>query len=130
MNLSFDIDQSSPMPIYAQLEQGIRGLIARGKLREGDQLPTVRQMAVELAINANTVAKVYAELESEGILATKRGVGTFITKPDPKESARDRKRELAVLTEEYMTNSLTLGFSFEEIVQNISLQKKFIKTRG
>ena len=130
MNYSLDIDSSSPLPIYAQLEQGIKGLIARGKLREGDQLPTVRQMAVELKINANTVAKVYAELENDGILATKRGVGTFITKPDPKESARDRKKELAALSEQYITDSLTLGFSFEEILQSISSQKRFIKLKG
>ena len=130
MNFTFDIDTSSPLPIYAQLEQGIKGLIARGKLREGDQLPTVRQLAVELKINANTVAKVYAELESNGILATKRGVGTFITKPDQKESARDRRKELAALSEQYITDSLSLGFSFEEILQSISSQKKFIKIKG
>ncbi len=118
------------MPIYAQLEQGIRGLIARGKLAEGDQLPTVRQMAVELKINANTVAKVYAELERDGVLASKRGVGTFITKPDPKESAQDRKKEFIALTEQFITDSLSLGFSFEEILHQISSQKKFIKKGG
>src|SRR5579872_7298289 len=118
MNLDLEIDAKKPMPIYAQLEQGIRGLISRGKLAEGDQLPTVRQMAVELKINANTVAKVYAELERDGILATKRGVGTFITKPDPKESLRDRKRELTELAETFITDSLSLGFSFEEILHH------------
>ena len=125
MNVSFDIDQNSPMPIYAQIGQGIRGLIARGKLREGDQLPTVRQLAVSLKINANTVAKVYAELEGEGILATKRGVGTFITKPDPKISTQDRKKELSALSRQFLTDALGLGFSFEEIVAFISSQKKF-----
>ena len=127
MNLDLEIDAKKPMPIYAQLEQGIRGLISRGKLAEGDQLPTVRQMAVELKINANTVAKVYAELERDGILATKRGVGTFITKPDPKESLRDRKRELTELAETFITDSLSLGFSFEEILHHVSSYKKFIK---
>src|SRR5438874_5342664 len=117
MNTGLEIDAKKPMPIYAQLEQGIRGLISRGKLAEGDQLPTVRQMAVELKINANTVAKVYAELESVGILATKRGVGTFVVKPDAKASTRDRKKELASLSEKFITDSLSLGFSFEDIVQ-------------
>jgi GntR family transcriptional regulator len=130
MNLAIDIKPSDPMPIYAQLEQGIRGLIARGKLREGDKLPTVREMAVELRINANTVAKVYAELESTGILATKRGVGTFITKTDPKESARDRKKELTSLTQQFITDSLSLGFTLEEIIHHISSQKKFIHKGG
>lgn len=130
MNLSFDIDHGKPMPLYAQIEQGIRGLIARGKLREGEQLPTVREMAVLLKINANTVAKVYAELETKGILTTKRGVGTFITKPDIKESIRDRKRELSELSEKFLTDSLSLGFSLEEIIQSISSQKKFINKGG
>jgi GntR family transcriptional regulator len=130
MNLPLDIDQTSRMPIYAQIGQGIRGLIARGKLREGEQLPTVREMAVYLKINANTVAKVYAELEAEGILATKRGVGTFITKPDPKESRRDRKRELSELAEAFLTDTLSLGFSVEEIIQCISSQKKFTTKGG
>ncbi|MDP4220142.1 MAG: GntR family transcriptional regulator [Bacteroidota bacterium] len=130
MNFSLDIDPSSPLPIYAQLGQGIRGLIARGTLREGDQLPTVREMAVRLKINANTVAKVYAELEGDGVLATKRGVGTFITKPDKKESARDRKRELAELSEKFVTASMSLGFSIEEIIQSISSQKTVHKKGG
>jgi GntR family transcriptional regulator len=120
MALLLDINSADPMPIYAQLEQGIRGLIARGKLAEGDQLPTVRQMAVELKINANTVAKVYAELERDGILASKRGVGTFITKPDPKESAKDRKKEFAALTKKYIRESGELGFSIDELLKSIS----------
>ena len=125
MNFSLEIDSRSPLPIYAQLEDGIKGLIARGKLREGDQLPTVRQMAVELKINANTVAKVYASLENDGILLTKRGVGTFITKPTQKGTVRDRKRELTLLSEKFITDSMQLGFSFEEIVKFIASQKKF-----
>jgi GntR family transcriptional regulator len=81
-----------PLPIYAQLERGLRNMILTGELKAGDRLPTVRQFAVDLKINANTVAKVYAELERAGIVETRRGVGTFVsdrtpaTDPDPTDA--------------------------------------------
>src|SRR6267142_3258632 len=78
MAQTFTIDASHPMPLYAQLERSIRFAIATGRLGIGEQLPTVRQMAVDLRINANTVAKVYAELERGGVVETRRGVGTFV----------------------------------------------------
>ena len=74
----FAIDGNDPTPLYAQLERAIRVAIATGRLNVGDKLPTVRQLAVDLKINANTVAKVYGELERSGVLETRRGVGTFI----------------------------------------------------
>src|SRR4026209_2680761 len=75
------IDPSDRTPIYAQLERGFRAAIASGRLRPGDQLPTVRQLAVELRVNANTVARVYSELERAGVLETRRGAGSFISAP-------------------------------------------------
>ena len=74
----FRVSAADPTPLYAQLERAIRAAIATGRLRASDQLPTVRQLAVDLRINANTVAKVYAELERAGVLETRRGVGTFV----------------------------------------------------
>src|SRR5574339_936733 len=73
------IDSRDQTPIYAQLERALRAAIATGRLTTGDQLPTVRQLAVELSVNANTVARVYAELERAGILETRRGIGTFVS---------------------------------------------------
>ena len=81
------IDPKDPMPIYAQLERAIRLAIATGEVEVGDRLPTVRQLAVELKVNANTVAKVYGELERAGVLETRRGVGTFVA------ARRDAGRE-------------------------------------
>src|SRR5262252_7209510 len=72
------IDPRDPTPIYAQLDRALRAAIAAGRLNPGDQLPTVRQLAVDLKVNANTVARVYADLERTGILETRRGVGSFI----------------------------------------------------
>src|SRR5881394_3586444 len=94
----FNINTDDPTPIYAQLERAIRFAIATDKLRIGEQLPTVRQLAVDLKINANTVAKVYAELERAGVLETQRGVGTFVSERQPATAMRamrgDRQREL------------------------------------
>ena len=72
------IDARDPTPIYAQLERSFRAAIAAGRLRPGDQLPTVRELAVQLKVNANTVARVYAGLERSGVLETRRGVGSFV----------------------------------------------------
>src|SRR3982751_469603 len=72
------IDSRDPTPIYAQLNRALRAAIATGRLTPGDQLPTVRQLAVELRVNANTVARVYADLERDGVLETRRGVGSFV----------------------------------------------------
>jgi len=85
----FALDAADRTPLHAQLERGIRSAIAAGRLTVGDQLPTVRQLAVSLRVNANTVAKVYAHLERSGVLETRRGVGTFIAArtPTPQEDS-------------------------------------------
>src|SRR5881409_2271467 len=89
------LDTRDATPIYAQLERGLRAAIATGRLRPGDQLPTVRQMAVDLQVNANTVARVYAELERAGVIETKRGVGSFVsTAPAAARSAAEHTRRL------------------------------------
>src|SRR5437868_5388825 len=72
------VDPKDSTPIYAQLERGLRAAIASGRLNPGEQLPTVRQLAVDLRVNANTVARVYADLEKAGVLETRRGVGSFV----------------------------------------------------
>ena len=72
------IDPRDPTPIYAQLNRALRAAIVTGRLHPGDQLPTVRQLAVDLRVNANTVARVYTELERDGVLETRRGVGSFV----------------------------------------------------
>src|ERR1044071_5238466 len=91
------VDARDPTPIYAQLERGLRAAIATGRLRSGDQLPTVRQLAVDLQVNANTVARVYAELERSGVIETKRGVGSFIA-ASPAQAHPPREHERRVRT--------------------------------
>lgn len=74
----FEVDKKSNLPVYAQLEERIRFLIHSGELKSGDSLPTVRELAVQLGVNANTVARVYRELSREGLLRLERGIGTFV----------------------------------------------------
>lgn len=128
MALSFNIDTSHPTPLYHQLERAIRFSIATGKLALGDQLPTVRQLAVDLRINANTVAKVYAELERLGIVETRRGVGTFV-RARHFEAARekDRERELRAVEDHFLTEAAHLGFSAGNAVDHLSDRLKKMK---
>ncbi len=120
MNFPFNIDAGHPTPLYHQLERAIRFAIATGKLALGDQLPTVRQLAVDLRINANTVAKVYAELERTGVVETRRGVGTFV-KARHFEAARDkdRERELRDLEDHFLGKAAQLGFAGKQAVDHL-----------
>ena len=118
----FSVDSADPTPLYAQLDRSIRASIAAGRLQVGDRLPTVRQLAVDLRINANTVAKVYAELERAGVLATQRGIGTFVRDtptPAPLTTRRDRERELRPLVDRLLADASAFGITFTEIVQYI-----------
>src|SRR5215218_9187399 len=102
----FAIDPDDPTPLYAQLERAIRVAIATGRLKVLDRLPTVRQLAVELRVNANTVAKVYGELERVGVLETRRGVGTFVREVRPDATSRpELRRQLAALGDRFLTGA-------------------------
>ena len=117
---TFSVDSRSPTPIYAQLDRAIRASIATGQLESGAQLPTVRQLAVELAVNANTVARVYAQLERDGILETRRGVGTFVRGNPSREDARaHRERELRELIHRFIGDAALLGFTLPELITEL-----------
>jgi len=116
----FYVDSHHPTPLYHQLERSIRFAIATGKLNLGDQLPTVRQLAVDLRINANTVAKVYNELERSGVVETRRGVGTFVSaRPNEAASRRDRERRLRELTDQFIADTHKHGFSLEDVIEHL-----------
>ena len=119
----FYISFEDPTPIYAQLERAIRFAIATERLRVGEQLPTVRQLAVELRINANTVAKVYTELERAGILETRRGIGTFVRSRDllaTRGRKSERERALSSITSRFLAEATSLGFSLNEVVDHLT----------
>jgi GntR family transcriptional regulator len=111
------IDPRDPTPIYAQLERGFRAAIATSRLRPGDQLPTVRQLAVDLQINANTVARVYAELERAGVIATKRGVGSFIqATPAQAHPPREHDRRLRAFVTRILADAEATGFTSDDVI--------------
>lgn len=126
------VDPSDPTPIYAQLERAIRAEIAAGRLRVGDRLPTVRKLAVDLRINANTVAKVYSELERGGVLATQRGVGTFVRERTEAQSAkpasRERERILRQLSDRLLADAHALGITIDEIMQHLESRRTLEST--
>ena len=121
----FQVDANHPTPLYAQLERSIRFAIATRRLRIGDQLPTVRQLAVDLRINANTVARVYAELERAGVVETRRGVGTFVVaRSREATSRRDRDRHLRELADHFITETHTSGFSIDDVINHLQSRRK------
>jgi GntR family transcriptional regulator len=122
---TFSVDSTSPTPIYAQLDRSIRAAIATGELEAGAQLPTVRQLAVDLAVNANTVARVYAQLERDGMLETRRGVGTFVREsPSPQAARAHRERELRELIRRFVGDAALLGFTLPELIIQLRKEEK------
>lgn len=116
----FQVNPSDPTPLYAQLTRSIQFAIAIGKLRIGEQLPTVRQLAVDLRINANTVAKVYAELERAGIVETRRGVGTFIrARHFEGMASRNRDNHLSEFADRFIAEAAALGFSLDDVIDHL-----------
>jgi GntR family transcriptional regulator len=116
----FSIDPTDATPLYAQLERAIKVAVATGRLKDGEKLPTVRQLAVSLRINANTVAKVYGELERAGVLETRRGVGTFARLPDGRAETRgQRESQLTLLLDKFLADAADLGFSADEAIDRL-----------
>ena len=110
------IDPRDATPIYAQIEHGLRAAIATGRLQTGEQLPTVRQLAVELSVNANTVARVYAELERAGVLETRRGVGSFVSAGRAEaRPAGEKARKLRGFVTRILADADRAGFTVDEV---------------
>jgi len=119
------IDTRDRTPIYTQLERGLRAAIAAGRLRLGQQLPTVRQLAVELRINANTVARVYSDLERAGVLETRRGVGSFVSAtPERARPPRERDRRLRAFVTRLLADAAADGFSIADLVSALSAHQQ------
>ena len=119
------VDPRDRTPIYAQLDRSIRAAIATGRLAAGDQLPTVRQLAVELSINANTVARVYAELERGGILETRRGVGTFVSAtPLKAHPPKQHDKRLQAFITRLLADATAAGFTLDDVLDGLQAHRK------
>jgi GntR family transcriptional regulator len=112
------IDAESKVPIYVQIEEQIRALIAAGQLRPGEQLPTIRELAADLRVNYNTIARAYFELDHDGIISTQRGRGTFVAGvPDEEKMARKRHRKLHGVVRSALEEARMLGYEPPEIAE-------------
>ena len=114
---AFRLDAHSGVPVYRQLIDQVQGAIATSALRTGDQLPTVRLVAVELAINPNTVMRAYREMEIRGILDTQQGTGTFIADGRAAPSKEERERQLAQLVGEFVSRAGSAGLTVNELIE-------------
>jgi GntR family transcriptional regulator len=117
--IEFRLDTVSGVPVYRQIIDQVTGGVASGALAAGDQLPTVRQVSVDLAINPNTVMRAYRELEIRGILETQQGTGTFISRQSPKRDGAERQRQLSRLAAECIARAGAAGFTTEELLEQI-----------
>jgi GntR family transcriptional regulator len=123
---SFRLDAHSGVPVYRQLIDQVQAAAATGALKPGDQLPTVRRVAVDLAINPNTVARAYREMELRGILDTQQGTGTFVADRQVEASPAERHRQLAQLTTEFVARAGSAGFTVRDLQQ--ALQQLSLET--
>jgi GntR family transcriptional regulator len=112
----FRLDGHSGVPVYRQLIDQVQGSIASGALHSGDQLPTVRLVAVELAINPNTVLRAYREMEIRGLLDTQQGTGTFIADRPAEASTDHRERQLNQLVSEFISRAGAAGLTVDELI--------------
>ena len=115
----FSLDLHTGVPVYRQLIDQVRTGIASGSLASGDQLPTVRQLAVDLAINPNTVMRAYRELELGGLLETHQGTGTFISDRKPEKKTAERERQLGQMANEFASRAGAAGFTLEELIDRL-----------
>ncbi len=115
----FLLDLHSGMPVYRQIIDQVRGAIASGALTAGDQLPTVRQLAVDLEINPNTVVRAYRELEFGGLLETHQGTGTFIGTQKMKRKDEERERQLAQIVADCVSRAGAAGFTLDELREEL-----------
>jgi GntR family transcriptional regulator len=116
----FRLDLRSGVPAYRQIIDQVLVGIASGALKGGEQLPTVRQAAVDLSINPNTVMRAYRELEIRGILTTQQGTGTFITPSEVKPDEVERQRRLSVLAGQLAAQAAAEGFQLQEVIDRLN----------
>jgi GntR family transcriptional regulator len=118
-SFQFRLDLHTGVPVYRQIIDQVRGAIASGSLTPGFQLPTVRQLAVDLAINPNTVVRAYRELELGGLLETHQGTGTFISSQKIKRGDAERERQLSQIVADSVARAGAAGFTVEDLIEQL-----------
>ena len=119
--MNIQIDKNSRIPIYDQIKEQIKGLIHAGQVKTGDQLPTIRELSVNLAVNFNTVALAYRDLVNERVIITERGKGTFVAgTPGEEEMKAIRQEKLKTLIIELLHETDRLGYEREEVTRALT----------
>jgi GntR family transcriptional regulator len=118
------IDPKSGVPFYRQIIEQVKFAIASGDLKAGDRLPTVRQLAVDLSVNPNTVIRAYRELEIESLLDTQQGSGTFVSENRPKIDALERQRMLDQILTELLARASGYGLTLDEVLEGLRQRKE------
>jgi GntR family transcriptional regulator len=119
----FHLDPSDPTPIEAQLVRTVRSALGAGLLEPGERMPTVRQLAVELRVGANAVARAYEELERQGVLETKQGVGTVVRLSPSAIQHEELLAELSALEDTFLRQASELGFSLDEVIIHLDSRR-------
>ena len=114
--MEFRIDTASRLPIYRQLTSQFREAVARGKLLPDERLPSVRELSRTLVVNPNTIARAYTELDREGMLNTRPGLGVFVARPRAELARGVRRERLQQLADRFLTEAVHLGFSSQEVL--------------
>jgi len=128
--MQIHVSDSDGTPFYQQVVTQIKFLVASGRLEEGEQLPPVRKLAEQLLINPNTVARAYRELEAEGVVASKRGAGVFVSDAGSPLSRKEKTRILGERIDALLTESQQLGFDLEAVVKLIRQRSTQFESKG
>jgi GntR family transcriptional regulator len=123
LTIEVQIDIKSGVPFYRQIIDQIKSAIATGELGHGDRLPTVRQLAVDLKINPNTVGRAYTELELTGLVETQMGSGTFVGQRKVEQDDVERRRILDQICQEMLSRASSHGFTLDDILENLNQRK-------
>lgn len=122
--MDFTIDYKSGVPFYRQIIEQIKFGISSGGLGPGDRLPTVRQLAVDLSVNPNTVIRAYRELEIEGVINTQQGSGTFVGHEKPDIDRLEKQRMLDQILTELMARASSYGLTLDEVLEGLRQRKE------
>ena len=124
MTFKILLDVKSGVPFYRQVIDQVKAAIATGSIEAGDRLPTVRQLAVDLSINPNTVSRAYTELELTGLVETQMGSGTFVGNRPVENDDVERRRLLNQICQEFLSRASTHGFNLNQILENLEQRRK------
>jgi len=122
--MEFRIDAAARQPIYRQIVEQVREAVARGRIATEERLPSVRELSRMLVVNPNTVARAYSELEREGILNTRQGLGVFVAAPKIELTKKARKERLLEILDRLLTEAVCLGFTADEVAAAVDERLK------